>query len=336
MKSRYGLFLSILALAAPGAHSQSQPPLKLVQTFKMPTDVKGHFDHVTVDVAGHRLFATPEDYEAVEVFDLDRGQIIHIMKGIGRPHAVLYRPDLDRIYVTDGEAGEVKIFDGKNYDLIKSVKLEVDTDSIGYDPATKLLYVDNGGGDAHQSYSMFSIVDTTAGEKVADLKIDGDTLEAMALETSGPRIYVNNRAKNQVAVVDRQARKLVESWPVTLGKVNVAMAFDEANHRLFVGCRSGHIVVLDTASGKELQALPITKGVDDLVYDPGRKRLYAACDGAVDVYEQTDPDHYKSLGKVATGPAAKTATLVSQLNRYFVAMPQHGSTPAEIQVFEVQ
>ena len=336
MKARCCLLLGIFALAAAGAHSQSPLPLKLVQSFKMPMDVKGHFDHVTIDLAGHRLFATPEGYEAVEVFDLRSGQIIHTIKGIGRPHAVLYRPDLDHIYVTDGEAGEVKIFDGKSYELLKSVKLEVDADSIGYDPATKLLYVDNGGGDAGQTYSLFSIIDTTAGEKVADLKIDGDTLEAMALETSNPRIYVNNRAKNQVAVVDRQARKLVESWPVTLGKVNVAMAFDEANHRLFVGCRSGHIVVFDTASGKELQALPITKGVDDLVYDPGRKRIYAACDGFVDVYEQTDPDHYKSLGKVPTGPAAKTATLVSSLNRYFVAMPQHGSTPAEILVFEVQ
>ena len=336
MRARLCVFVGVFTLVAAAAHSQSQPPLKLVQSFKMPMEVKGHFDHVTVDLAGQRLFATPEGYGAVEVFDLRSGQIIDTITGIGRPHAVLYRPDLDRIYVTDGGAGEVKIYDGKSYNLLKSVKLQVDADSIGYDPATRLLYVDNGGGDAGQTYSMFSIIDTTAGEKVADLKIDGDTLEAMALETSNPRIYVNNRAKNQVAVVDRQARKLVESWPVTLGKVNVAMAFDEANHRLFVGCRSGHIVVFDTASGKELQALPITKGVDDLVYDPGRKRIYAACDGFVDVYEQTDPDHYKSLGKVPTGPAAKTATLVSSLNRYFVAMPQHGSTPAEILVFEVQ
>jgi hypothetical protein len=113
------------------------------------------------------------------------------------------------------------------------------------------------------------------------------------------------------------------------------MALDEPNHRLFVACRSGHIVVFDTQTGKELQALPITKGVDDLAYDSASKRIYAECDGAVDVYEQSDPDHYKSLGKVETGPAAKTARLVPELNRYFVAAPQHGSTPAEILVFEV-
>jgi hypothetical protein len=113
------------------------------------------------------------------------------------------------------------------------------------------------------------------------------------------------------------------------------MAFDEANHRLFVGCRSELMAVLNTQTGKEITALPITKGVDDVVYDPGRKRVYAACDGNVDVYEQSDPDHYKLLGKVPSGPLGRTARLVPELNRYFVAVPQHGSTNAEILVFEV-
>jgi len=31
---------------------------------------------------------------------------------------------------------------------------------------------------------MLSVVDTTASQKLADLKIDGETLEAMALEKS--------------------------------------------------------------------------------------------------------------------------------------------------------
>jgi hypothetical protein len=54
------------------------------------------------------------------------------------------------------------------------------------------------------------------------------------------------------------------------------------------------------------------------------------------VYQQNTPDSYKLLGKVPTGPLARTALLVPQLNRYFVAVPQHGSTNAEILVFEVK
>ena len=92
---------------------------------------------------------------------------------------------------------------------------------------------------------------------------------------------------------------------------------------------------MDTQTGKELTTFPITKGVDDAVYDPASKRIYSASDGAVDVYEQTDPDNYKLLGKVTTGPAAKTARLVPEIGRYFVAVPRHGTTNASILVYEV-
>ena len=315
--------------------SQENGPLKLVQTIKLPADVKGHFDHFEIDLKNQRLFATPEEYKGVLVFDLKTGKLVHTIRGIEKSHAVLYREDLNRLYVTDGEAGDLKIFDATTYALVSSVKLLEDADSIGYDPNTKYLYIDNGGGDVHQTYSMLSVVDTTAGKKVTDIKIDGDTLEAMALEKSGPKIYVNNKAKGQVDVVDREKREVIASWPVTKCKGPVAMAFDEANHRLFVACRDGNVAVLDTQSGKEVTSLSITKGVDDAVYDSSSKRLYTAADGSVDVYEQTDPDNYKLLAKVPTGPVGRTAKLVPELNRYFVAVPQHGTKSAEVLVFEV-
>ncbi len=335
MKKRHSMLAVFLALFAIPARGQVDSPLKLAQTLTLPSDIKGNFDHFGVDLKGNRLFATPEGYKAVLVFELKTGKPLHTITGIGKPHAVLYREDLDRIYVTDGDAGDMKIFDGKTYALLSSVKLLEDADSIGYDPKTKYLYIDNGGGDVHQTYSMLSVVDTTAGKKLADIKIEGETLEAMALESSSPRLYVNNKAKNQVDVVDRDKRTVVASWPVTKCKTNVAMAFDEANHRLFVACRTGQIAVLDTQSGKEIAALPITKGVDDLVYDPASKRIYAACDGNVDVYQQSGPDQYKLLAQVPTATMGRTARLVPELKRYFVAVPQHGADAAKILIFDV-
>jgi DNA-binding beta-propeller fold protein YncE len=335
MKKPFLILITVFIAFGIQAQSQESAPLKLVQTFKLPPDVKGHFDHFEIDLKGNRLFATPEDYKAVLVLDVKTGKLVHTIGGIERPHAVLYREDVNRIYVTDGEAGDVKIFDGTTYALLSSVKLLEDADSIGYDPATKYLYIDNGGGDVHQTYSMISVVDTKAGKKLADIKIDGDTLEAMALEKSSSKIYVNNKAKNQVDVVDRDKREAVAGWPVTKCQTNVAMAFDEANHRLFSACRSGQVAVLDTQTGKEIAALPITKGVDDMTYDSASKRVYASGDGSVDVYEQTSPDNYKLLGRVPTGPLGRTARLVPELNRYFVAVPQHETKNAEILVFEV-
>ncbi len=331
------LFFLLIPLICLSAGPAAQDvPLKQVDQWKLPPDLKGHFDHFGVDLKGNRLFVTPEDYQALLVYNLHDGKMIHKIEGLARPHAVLFRADLNRIYVTDGGAGEVKIYDGSSYRLLQSVKLLADADSIGYDPATHYLYVDNGGGDVHETYSMLSVVDTDAGKKLADMKIDGDTLEAMALETSSPKIYVNNKAKNQVDVVDRSKRALLASWPVTKGQTNVAMALDQDHGRLFVACRSGAIVIFDTASGKELQALPIGKGVDDLVYDPLRKRLYAACDGAVYVFRQDSADNYTSLGNVPSAPRARTARLVPELSRYYVAAPPTAGHPAAILVYQVR
>ena len=160
----------------------------------------------------------------------------------------------------------------------------------------------------------------------------------MALEKSGDRLFLNNPAKNEVDVIDRKSNKVTASWSVKMGKSNATMALDESVHRLFVGCRSGAIVIFDSQTGKELQALPVGKGVDDLMFDPASKRIYATSGGtgAVDVYQENDPDHYQSLGHIPSGPGAKTGLLVPQMARLFVAVPPQGSTPGQVYVYQIQ
>ena len=336
--NKFKLFLTAIFLSgAQLVAAQTSAPLKLATKYEMPASVKGRFDHLGIDTSGNRLFVVGEEAQQVLVFDLTSGKFIRAIK-VDHPHAVLYRDDLSRIYITDEGKGVLNIYDGKTYDLVKSVALKVDTDSIGYDPVTHYLYIDNGGDNAHETFTMLSVVDTTAGTKLADIKVDGDTLEAMSLEKSGDRLFLNNPAKNEVEVIDRKTNKIATVWPVKLGKGNATMALDESSHRLFVGCRSGAIVVFDSQTGKELQALPVGKGVDDLMFDPAGKRIYATSGGtgAIDVYKETDADHYQSLGNVPSGPGAKTGLLVPQLSRLFVAVPPKGTTPAEVYVYQVQ
>jgi hypothetical protein len=114
------------------------------------------------------------------------------------------------------------------------------------------------------------------------------------------------------------------------------MALDEQRQRLFIGCRSGQIIVLDSNTGKELQALPIHSGIDDLIYDPVTRRLYASTDGFVDVFDQKDLNHYASRGSVASGAKGRTARFVADLNRLFVAVPQTPTSAAHILAFEPQ
>src|ERR1700747_868093 len=128
MKKRYSMLAAFFVLFVIPVKGQDPSVLKLTQTLSLPPDVKGNFDHFGVDLKGNRLFATPEGYKAVLVFDVQSGKLIHTIRGIEKPHAILYREDLHRLYVTDGEAGELKIFDSRNYALLSNVKLLLDAD----------------------------------------------------------------------------------------------------------------------------------------------------------------------------------------------------------------
>lgn len=335
MTKRSGLLmltLGLLAATLPVA-AQTPAPLTLVGHYDLTGAPAGHMDHVAIDLAGRRLFATAEG-GAVTVTDLRTGKLAHTITNAQEPHGLLYRSDLDRLYVTDGGAGLLRIYDGKSYREVGTVKLWDDADSVGYDPATHDLYVDSGGGDLHESFSHFSQVDTTAAKLVRDSHIDGDTIEAMQIATQAPLIYLNIRSKHQIAVINRQTHQVQAVWTIQGAADNTAMALDEAHHRLYVGCRSGRMVIFDTTTGKQLAALPVGKMVDDMVYDPASQRIYAACDGAVYVYHRTGPDKYES-SQVKSAALGKTALLVPSLHRYYVAVPKAGSTPARILVFRV-
>jgi DNA-binding beta-propeller fold protein YncE len=336
----------MLVAAAQRVPAQTNEPLTLIHTIVMPDVPVGPYtDHLAVDLKGKRLFVTPQARKSVYVFDLETGKLIHDIPGFGNPHSILYRADVDQIFVTDGGAAQMKIFSGTDYKLLKSLQLLPDADSIGYDAATQRLYVTNGGQGAKLDYSLLSDIDTTRAERVADVKINTKSLEAMELESGGPNIYINLTDKNEIAVVDRQKHSLVASWPVTKGKHNIAIALDEKHHRLFAGCRNtetrGVLVVIDTQTGKELQTLPLGGWVDYIAFDPRTQRIYATCGaqpdgtGAVYVYREIDPDRYEQLGIVPTAARGKTGLLVPELQRLFVAIPHYGDTQAKILVFKV-
>jgi DNA-binding beta-propeller fold protein YncE len=337
MKKRLAVLLTVFSLFALKAQPQEAEPLKLIETIPMPGLHDGDFDHFAVSVPDHLLFLTAEENSAVEVFDLRTNKLIHTISDLKAPHSMVYRADLKKLFVVDGDAAEVKIYQGDSYKPAGSIKLTDDADSSAYDPATKYMYVVNGGKGAHVAYTLISVIDTTADKKLADIKIDSESVEAMALEKSGPLMFANVPSSNTVAVIDREKRTVIAHWSVEQeGKKNAAMGFDEADHRLFVVTRDpAKVVVLDSKSGKIVGSLPCSGSTDDAVYDPGSKRLYVAGVPFLTVYELRGPNRFRQIGQVPTSFHAVTGILVPELNRYYLAVNHHGDTEAEIRVYQV-
>jgi hypothetical protein len=334
---------SLLILAAAFASawpcsSQEKAPLRLVDTVTVPGVVR-KWDHFGVDLKGNRLFVTSEEDPAVEVFDLHTNKHLTSLTEFKEPHNVLPFPELHKIFVVDGEASEIKILDYDSYKLVGHVELTIDADPVVYDSASKLLYVVNGGREAKTPTCLISVVDPTSGKKLADLKLETNRLESMAIEKSSSRLFVNMTGINSIGVVDREKRAVVQTWPVTAGKDNVPLQYDEATHRLFLATRKpSKLVVVNADNGKEVASLDVADYVDDLAYDAAHHRLYVpggGGNGAVSVVAQKGADEYQVIATVPTKPGAKTARFVPELNKYYVGVPAKDSQPAQILVYDV-
>jgi DNA-binding beta-propeller fold protein YncE len=310
----------------------------LVATIPLPGLKPVDFDHFAPDLASHRMFLTAEKNGAIVVFDVKTNKVLHTITGLEEPHSMVYRNDLKKLFVVDGGAAQIKVYDGDSYKLLSSIKLEDDADSSVYDPSAKYLWVVNGGKGAKQSTTLISAVNTTAGKKIADMKVNTDTVEQMQLEKSGPRLFVNLTGLNTVGVFDRGKQTQIASWPVSpTAEENGPIAFDEADHRLFVvTLKPAKLLVMDSDTGRIITSLPCVGHADEASYDAANKRIYiAGGQEFIDVFQQKDADTYTEVQKIPTRFRAKTAIYVPELSRYYLAVPGHAGKDAEVRVYSV-
>src|ERR1700730_1057367 len=338
MKRFLALFVTArLVLFAVAASAQQMPPLRLLQTIPLPDLKGGDFEHFDVDLQSNRIFLTAEANDAVEVFDIRTNKLIHTIRDVDTPHTLLYLPAVKQLWVVVGGDGTLKIFDGSTYSVMETVKLAIGADSAVYDSPRNLLYIATGGEDAKMGFSLISIIDTNTRKHVGDIRVESTNIEAMAIDKNGARLFANARDRSLVAVIDTAKRTVISTWPLGEVRGNTPIALDDEKHRLFVvGRKPPRLVVLDSNSGKIIVTLPTAESTDEMLFDPVSKRIYVACDQFVVVYLQHDADHYEELARISTGYRAKTAILVPQLKRYYVAVPRHGQQKAEIRVYEVQ
>jgi len=149
---------------------------------------------------------------------------------------------------------------------------------------------------------------------------------------------VNVPDANQIAVIDRAAMKVIATWPVAGARANFPMALDEANHRLFVGCRRpAKVLVFDTSTGKESASLDIVGDTDDLFFDAQRRQLYAVCgQGVVAVVAQRGADRQEVVERLQTAPGARTGLFVPSLSTLFVAVPARAGAAAQIRAYTIR
>jgi len=324
--------------ASPAASGASSDSVLVLQGRTELPGYSGDFDHFAVDLQGNRLFLAAEDHGTLEVFDLHTGKHLRSVKGFATPHSIFPIPQTHRLLITDGSES-IKLLDAETFASVGTIKLHPGADSIGFDGSTGHLYVVTGGKDVKLKESWLEEIDPVTTHKLGEVHLDADHVEAMAVEQHGPHLYINVTDKNYLAVIDKAARRIVARWPID-GAAQYALAqLDEATHRLFIVARDpARFIVLNSDTGAHIASLAAPKRVDAEIFDVANRRVYApGGEGYIGVYAEVDAGHFAELARVPSSVGAKTAILVPELHRLYVAVsPGEGKTGGGIIWFDVK
>lgn len=311
--------------------------LRLLGRTDLPS-YDGDFDHFAADVKGNRLFLAGEDGGSLEVFNLRTGAHLKTVPGMEQPHAIHYEPKTNRLIVSNSGNGLSKVLDGKTYAVVDTIRLAPGADVMSYDASSNRLWFVTAGKNAEpkQPSVIVSQVDATNGRVFGDVTFDTDFTEGIIAEQAGPRVFINVAGKSEVAVLDKKTREVLATWPIKEGQNNSQIDLDEANKRLFVITRKPFkLVVINTDTGASVASFDAPARTNGMMFDRANRRIYAAGDDYVAVYRQIDADHYEELAHVASEHGAKTALLVPELHRLYLAVGGSDKNKAGLLRYEV-
>jgi YVTN family beta-propeller protein len=281
-----------------------------------------YFDYVIVDAAARRVYFTHGT--EVNVVNADTGEKVGSVTGDWkRVHGVALVPDLNRGFITDGDAGNVIMFDLKTLKVISTIKGEPDADWILYDTASKHVFAFNG--DSHSA----TVIDPAKGEVIKSIPLGGAPEQAVA-DGKG-MIYDNIESTNEVVAIDSNDLTVKSRWPVAPSGQPVSIAMDRKNRRLFVGGRNPKMLVMMNAdTGKVIgEAFPIGDRVDANIFDPSTNTVAAATrEGTLHIFHEDSPDKLSVVETIKTEFGAKTMGLDPKTHNLYLTTSDFGPAPA--------
>ena len=282
---------------------------------KIPVPGQGSWDYLAVDEAARRLYVSHGTQ--VEVLDVDSGAIVGKIANTLGVHGIAIAPELGQGFVSDGQSSTITIFDLKTLSTMSEVPAGKKPDAIIYDPATQRVFAFNGGSDSATA------IQAASGKVAGTIDLGGGP-EFAAADGAG-HVYDNLEDQNLVLKIDAGSLKVKERWPTAPCASPSSMAMDRPNRRLFLGCRSKVMAVMDADTGRVIATLPIGDHVDATAFDPGTRLIFNSNgEGTITVIREDGPDQYSVVETVKTLPRAKTMALDPKTHRLFLSTAESG------------
>lgn len=291
--------LLLTVAAAPGA-----PDYRVAGEIRGPD---GGWDLLSVDPTLHRLYLARRD--RVSAVDLSTGTLTDKLAPADGGHAALAIPGTSDLLVTNGNANTATIIDGRSGELRATIPTGKKPDAAAYDPATRTIWVMTPGDGA------ITVIDPVERKAVATVPVGG-SLELGAADGKG-RLYVNVEDKNEVAVIDTRARKVIAHEPLPGCDGPTGIVYDAATRETLSACANGVAVAL-SATGKPVATLTIGKRPDGAAIDAKRHVALVPSGGDGTLSVVAFAPRPRVIQTVATAKSARTIALDPTTGRAYL------------------
>ena len=270
---------------------------------------EGGWDYVTVDNEARRLYISRSSH--VMVLDIDTDEVVGDIPDTPGVHGIAVAPALKRGFISNGKADTATIFDLKTLKVLGRVKTGANPDAILYDPAAKRVFTFNGrSNDA-------TVFDAMSAKVLRTIALGGKP-EFAATDDKG-RVFVNIEDTSEVVEIDSRELVVIKRYSLKPCEEPTGMAFDPERHRVFSGCHSKVMAVLDAGTGKVIAFVPIGAGVDGNGFDPGTGLAFSSNgDGTLTVVREASPGKFEVAETVTTQRGSRTMAIDPKTHNIFL------------------
>jgi hypothetical protein len=313
----------VLVLFTAIAAYLSGQTLKKIATIDLPGPNGQRFDYLTMDDEDGYLLSAHLGPGILYVIDVRTNKLIKAIPGVPGITGLEYVPGLRKVYTFDWGEEKIGVVDLHKMSVIKRLPTAAKPNGSTYAAPYRKVYVSDTLGKAE------AVVDVDKDEIIKTLRFNSET-GMPQYDSIARKVYVNLRSTNQVAEIDPTTDRIVGQYPVAGCQFNHGMAIDSERHRAFLLCgKSRTMTVFALDSHHAIAHLPLPSGADVVKFDPGLRRIYAACSsGVIAVYKEDDAQHFRKIEDFPVQKAVHSLAVDASSHRVYAPEQEENGHPA--------
>ncbi|MGA3010790.1 MAG: hypothetical protein ABSD72_11080 [Terracidiphilus sp.] len=205
----------------------------------------GNWDYLTMDAAAQRLYIAHG--AQVQVVDVETGQIAGVISGMREAHAIALDDTGQFGYISDGPAGQVKVFDRRTLAVVATILTGPAPRALVYEPQSRLLFAVGANPSAQNPPQPAANQGRTA----------SNASTRAPAPNAPPGTAADEQIKSSITVIDAETR---QKLGVILMPGRLGFAEADGHGQVFFNIQSrNQIARLDAQSIAALLAKPAGK-----------------------------------------------------------------------------